>query len=198
VNPPLNRKRVNGNPPPSTRAPVLNPTCERLGVRFPRATHLVILCKARPEVYLAAAKAVLDRLGLALNEQKTRVVDARREAFDFLGHRFVVQPSKRTGAIRPYYYPAPKAMNAVKKKIREAVRGGQHRNLVDLIRERINPLLRGWGNYFKTGNSRMHFLRIANSPSYCGRNTRSGQRGGGTIRRLGSTTTTAYSSSTAW
>lgn len=126
------------------------------------ADDFVILCRARPETYLALAKAVLDRLGLALNEHKTRVVDARREAFDFLGNRFVVQPSKRTGAIRPYHYPAPRAMNAVKKKIREAVRGGQHRNLPDLIRERINPLLRGWGNYFKTGNSRMHFVRIAN------------------------------------
>jgi RNA-directed DNA polymerase len=136
--------------------------CESGGVRFPSATHLVILCRARPEVYLAAAKAVLDRLGLALNEQKTRVVDVRRESFDFLGNRFVVQPSKRTGAIRPYYYPAPKAMKAVKQKIREAVRRGQHRSLPDLIRERINPVLRGWGNYFKTGNSRRHFMRIAN------------------------------------
>jgi RNA-directed DNA polymerase len=126
------------------------------------ADDFVILCRARPEVYLAVAKAVLDRLGLALNEQKTRVVDARKESFDFLGNRFVVQPSKRTGAIRPYHYPAPGAMNAVKKKIREAVRGGQHRNLSDLIRERINPLLRGWGNYFRIGNSRKHFLRIAN------------------------------------
>jgi RNA-directed DNA polymerase len=90
------------------------------------------------------------------------LVNARREAFDFLEHRFVVQPSKHTGAIRTYYYPAARAMNAVKKKIRGAVRGGQHRNLPDLIRERINPLLRGWGNYFKAGNSREHFLRIAN------------------------------------
>jgi len=62
------------------------------------ADDFVILCRARPEVYLAAAKAVLDRLGLALNAQKTRVVDARRESFDFLGHRFVVQPSKAYGS----------------------------------------------------------------------------------------------------
>jgi single-stranded DNA-binding protein len=35
VNPPLNRKRVAGNPPPSTRAPVLDPTCESAGLRCP-------------------------------------------------------------------------------------------------------------------------------------------------------------------
>ena len=95
---------------------------------------------------------MLDRLGLVLNEQKTRVVDARRESFDFLGNRFVVQPSKRTGAIRPYHYPAPRAMNAVKKKIREAVRGRTAPESPGPQTERINPLLRGWGNYFKTGN----------------------------------------------
>jgi group II intron reverse transcriptase/maturase len=167
------------------------------------ADDFVILCRARPEVYLAAAKAVLDRLGLALNEQKTRVVDARKESFDFLGNRFIVQPSKRTGAIWPYHYPAPRAMNAVKKKIREAVRGGQHRNLPDLIRERINPLLRGWGTTSRPATRGCTFCaspttRLGRSPSCCGRNTRSGQRDGGTIRRLGFTTTTAYSSSTVW
>ena len=105
---------------------------------------------------------MLDRLGLALNEQKTQIVDARRESFDFLGHRFSRWLSKRTGAIQTYHYPAPNSMNAVRKKIREAVRGGQHRQLPVLIRERINPVLRGWGNYFKTGSSRRHFVRIAN------------------------------------
>jgi RNA-directed DNA polymerase len=125
------------------------------------ADDFVILCRARPEIYLAAAKAVLDRLGLVLNEQKTRIVDARRKSFDFLGNRFVVQPSKRTGAIHPYYYPTPKAMKAVKQKIREVVRRGQHWDLPVLIRERINPILRGWGNYFRTGNSRRHFRHIA-------------------------------------
>jgi RNA-directed DNA polymerase len=126
------------------------------------ADDFVILCRNRPEVYLERARAVLDRLGLALNAKKTRIVNATEEPFDFLGHRFVVQPSKVTGKVNPYYYPAPKAMKAVKKKIREVVRPGQHWNLPDLIREKVNPILRGWGNFFKTGNSRKHFLSIAN------------------------------------
>lgn len=57
-------------------------------------------------------------------------------------------------------------MKAVKSKIREVVRTGQHWDLPELIRERINPILRGWGNYFKTGNSRMHFKSIANYTTY--------------------------------
>ena len=62
------------------------------------ADDFVILCRERPEFYLDQAKAVLDRLGLTLNAKKTRIVNAREEPFDFLGHRFVVQPSKRSAA----------------------------------------------------------------------------------------------------
>jgi hypothetical protein len=136
--------------------------CEGEGVRFPSATRLVILCKREPEKYLAEAKKVLDRLDLSLNAQKTRIVDVREETFDFLGHRFARQPSKRTGKVNTYFYPAPKAMASVKKKIREVVRTGQHHDLPVLIKEQVNPILRGWGNYFKVGNSRMHFKSIAN------------------------------------
>jgi len=130
------------------------------------ADDFVILCSRAPERYLDEARKVLDRLGLTLNAQKTRIVDVRREPFDFLGHRFAVQPSKRTGELKTYYYPAPKAMASVKKKIREVVRVGQHRDLPVLIKEQVNPILRGWGNYFKTGNSRMHFKSIANYTTY--------------------------------
>lgn len=73
-----------------------------------------------------------------------------------------MQPSKRTGQLKTFYYPAPKAMKAVKKTLREEVRSGQHWNLPVLIQGRVNPILRGWGNYFKTANSRKHFLSIAN------------------------------------
>lgn len=126
------------------------------------ADDFVILCGKNPDKYLGEAKKVLDRLGLTLNAKKTRIVDATKEPFDFLGHRFAVQPSKRTGKLKTYYYPTPKAMKAVKKKIREIVRSGQHGDLPVFIREKVNPILRGWGNYFKAANSRKHFLSIAN------------------------------------
>ncbi len=113
------------------------------------ADDFVILCKEQPEFYLEQAKKVLDRLGLTLNAKKTRIVNAEEEPFDFLGHRFVVQPSKVSGELKTYYYPSPKAMKSIKKKIRDIARKGQHLNLSTLVKEQINPLLRGWGNYFK-------------------------------------------------
>jgi RNA-directed DNA polymerase len=126
------------------------------------ADDFVILCKEQPEFYLEQAKQVLDRLGLTLNAKKTRILNADAEPFDFLGHRFTVHPSKRTGKRNTFYYPSPKAMKSVKKKIREVVHTGQHWNLPQLVKEKINPILRGWGNYFRMGNSRKHFLSIAN------------------------------------
>ena len=126
------------------------------------ADDFVILCSQRPDFYLAEAQKVLDRLGLTLNAKKTRLLNVKEATFDFLGHRFTVWPSKRTGALNTFYYPTPKAMRTVKEKIRDAIRRGQHWDLPTLIREEVNPILRGWGNYFKTANSRMHFLSVAN------------------------------------
>ena len=54
------------------------------------------------------------------------------------------------------------AMKSVKKKIKEVESSSQHWDLPELIGKRVNPILRGWGNYFKTGNSRKHFLSVAN------------------------------------
>ena len=130
------------------------------------ADDFVILCKERPDFYLEQAGQVLDRLGLTLNAKKTRILNATQEPFDFLGHRFTVLPSKRTGKLNTFYYPSPKAMNSIKKKVREIALTGQHWELPLLIKERINPLLRGWGNYFKMGNSRKHFVSIANYTTY--------------------------------
>ena len=126
------------------------------------ADDFVILCKRRPEQNLAEAKRVIDHLGLTLNAQKTRIVNAEEEPFIFLGHKFAVQLSKVSGKRKTFYYPSPKAMRSVKKKIQEVVRAGQHLDLPWLIKNQVNPILRGWGNYFKTGNSRKHFLSIAN------------------------------------
>lgn len=107
------------------------------------ADDFVILCSKRPEFYLEQAKKVLDRLGLTLNAKKTRIVNAMKEPFDFLGHRFAVQPSKVTGELKTFYYPAPKAMKSVKQKIRDVVRKGQHWDLPTLVKEKVNPILRG-------------------------------------------------------
>lgn len=176
------RKETTGTPQGGVISPLLanlyfhwlDQTWEKRGFgKRPHDAHIVryaddfvILCSRQPEFYLEQARAVLDRLGLTLNAKKTRILNAQEDTFDFLGHRFAVRASKRSGELKTFYYPTPKAMKSVKKKIREVVRTGQHWDLPDLIQAKVNPILRGWGNYFKMGNSRMHFLSIANYATY--------------------------------
>jgi len=122
------------------------------------ADDFVILCSRNPEKYFQIAKQRLERLSLTVNPDKTRIVKAD-EGFDFLGHTFRRAPSRKDGKLRTYYYPSDKAMKAVKKKVKEIIKRSSHLKLPDLI-DRLNPVLRGWGNYFKTGNAKDRFHEI--------------------------------------
>jgi RNA-directed DNA polymerase len=123
----------------------------------------VVLCRAAAQARaaLAAAGEILASLGLELHPDKTKVVDLRqgREGLDFPGCHFHARMSGRLREqkrIVRYYlhrWPSQRAM----KRLREKVRAKTGRNRVGQdIREVIadlNPLLRGWGNYFRTGNA---------------------------------------------
>ena len=62
--------------------------CESLGVRFPGATHLVILSRGKAEQALNWTRRVMTKLKLTLNEAKTSIKQARKERFNFLGYAF--------------------------------------------------------------------------------------------------------------
>jgi RNA-directed DNA polymerase len=103
--------------------------------------------------------AVLAPMGLRLSEEKTRVrhID---EGFDFLGWR--IQRRARRGRIgeRAFYTsPSKAALAAIVDKVRRLIRRGRHRTLADLLR-RLNPVLRGWCNYFRHGVSQRTFSYV--------------------------------------
>ena len=100
--------------------------------------------------------AVLAPIGLRLSEEKTRVCHVD-EGFDFLGWR--IQRRNRRGqhgrkAI--YTYPSKKALASIIGKVRKLTRRASHRTLAALLR-RLNPVLRGWCNYFRHGVSSRTF-----------------------------------------
>jgi RNA-directed DNA polymerase len=127
----------------------------------------VVLCRsaAQAQAALDAVGEILGGLGLRLHPDKTRVVDLRegREGLDFLGCHFRARMSGRLWeqkrVVRYYLHrwPSQRAM----KRLREKVHARTGRNRAgDDIREVIadlNPLLRGWGNYFRTGNAAIKF-----------------------------------------
>ena len=99
---------------------------------------------------------VLAPMGLRLSEEKTRVCHVD-EGFDFLGWR--IQRRNRRGqhgrkAI--YTYPSKKALASIIGKVRKLTRRARHRTLAALLR-RLNPVLRGWCNYFRHGVSSRTF-----------------------------------------
>jgi RNA-directed DNA polymerase len=94
--------------------------------------------------------AVLAPMGLRLSEAKTRVCHID-EGFDFLGWRIQRRAWRgRTGKQAVYTYPSKKALASVMAKVRSLTRRAKHRTLADLLRS-VNPVLRGWCNYFRHG-----------------------------------------------
>ena len=99
---------------------------------------------------------VLAPMGLRLSVEKTRVCHID-EGFDFLGWRIQRQAWRsRTGKRAVYTYPSKKALASVMDKVRKLTRRRRHRTLADLLRQ-LNPVLRGWCNYFRHGVSSRTF-----------------------------------------
>jgi RNA-directed DNA polymerase len=134
------------------------------------ADDLVIMCVSRgeAEAALALVRAVLTELGLELHPDKTRIVELSegRDGFDFLGCHFHARVSGRLleRGIRRYYLQRWPSIRSV-KRVRSRIRGLTGRNRsgvkdIRLIIQDLNPILRGWGNYFRSGNAAKRFIEV--------------------------------------
>jgi RNA-directed DNA polymerase len=130
----------------------------------------VALCrsKAQSGAALDAVRGILGGLGLELHPDKTKVVDLRegRQGLDFLGCHFRARMSgklwehKRIVRYYRHRWPSQTAMKRLRAKIRDRTgpnRGGA--DIRDVIAD-LNPVLRGWGNYFRTGNAAVKFRQV--------------------------------------
>ena len=106
------------------------------------------------QALIGEAERVLAPLGLALSEEKTRVVSID-EGFDFLGFRIQRQRG-RHGRPHVYTYPSQRSLASVKAKVRQITRRGHNQTLEQLL-QRLNPVLRGWCAYFRHGVSKRTF-----------------------------------------
>ena len=116
---------------------------------------LVAGSRAHAEALREEVAAVLAPMGLRLSEAKTRIAHID-EGFDFLGFRIQRHPKRGTGKRYVYTYPSKKALAAVKAKVRTLTRQGTNQPLAVLLRQ-LNPVLRGWTNYFRHGVSKATF-----------------------------------------
>ena len=121
------------------------------------ADDMVILCRKNAERYYEEFKREIEKLGLEVNEEKTKIVDARK-GFDFLGMSFAYRKNPK-GRMNCYKWPSHKAVSEIKVKIREAIGRRGNWRLEEAI-QRVNPMIRGWGNYFRYGNSFLQFEKV--------------------------------------
>jgi RNA-directed DNA polymerase len=126
----------------------------RLEARLVRyADDFVVLCRKGTEQPVAVIRRVLARLGLHLNEQKTRVVNAKREGFDFLGFEFRMRESWRTGKTYPHVKPSKKSLQKIKSDVTVLT----HRRLsvlpLPVVMKKVNEALKGWVGYFHYRNA---------------------------------------------
>ena len=133
------------------------------------ADDFVVICKSEAQARAAQQLAgeILAGLGLELHPDKTKVVDLRegREGFDFLGCHFRARVSGRMleRGVRRYYlqrWPSQRAMKRVRQKIKARTGRGRAGQDIREVIANLNPILRGWGNYFQTGNAAQKFNQI--------------------------------------
>jgi RNA-directed DNA polymerase len=114
------------------------------------ADDFVILSRGKAAEALAWTRRVITRLGLTLNEAKTRLRDARRERFEFLGYSFGLHWHRRDGKAYLGASPSPKSVAQLRQNVRDHLKASHSRPWPD-IRDGLNAILRGWDNYFCYG-----------------------------------------------
>jgi RNA-directed DNA polymerase len=127
---------------------------QRIGARIVRyADDIVILCRrTKSDKAMATLRHVLERLGLSLNETKTKTVNAFKDKFDFLGFTIWMGKSRRTGNHYPHVQPSKKSLRIIKDRVTELTKRERTlKPLVQIVRE-VNVTVRGWVGYFHFGN----------------------------------------------
>ena len=144
--------------------------CADVGTLVRYADDFVVMCDTKQAVLEALRRVglILAHLGLALHPEKTRTVDLSegREGFEFLGchlRKRMSGPIWERRRKRVYFlhrWPSQRAMKRVRARIRELTpRARGHADLRGVIAT-LNPVLRGWGQYFRTGNAARQFGQL--------------------------------------
>ena len=134
---------------------------ERLEARLIRyADDFVVLCKGNTERILGGIRTVLGDLGLTLNEGKTKVVDAEKESFNFLGFTIEVKENPKTGRKFPMIIPSKKALRHITAEIKNLTCRSNLALPKGVVVNKLNGVVRGWVNYFYYGNCSNNLLRL--------------------------------------
>jgi hypothetical protein len=144
--------------------------CAHVGVLVRYCDDFVIMCNTKRDVDEAErrVKLIFGRLRLELHPDKTRKLDLSggKQGFDFLGCHLHKRMSGRIWEKerkRVYFlqrWPSTTSVKRVRQRVKELTpRTACHRDLRETI-AMINPVIRGWGAYFATGNATGKFNQV--------------------------------------
>lgn len=141
-----------------------------LGALVRYADDFVVMCRTREDGEQAEVriKVILKRLGLELHPDKTRRIDLSfgKGGFDFLGCHLhkrmsgLIWKRKRQRLYFLHRWPSGRAMARVKQRVRELTPKSKCHVDLRMVIADLNPVLRGWGNYFRTGNATCKFTSL--------------------------------------
>ena len=140
--------------------------CSQIGIMVRFADDFVVMCRTESQAREALRRIglVMERLGLTLHPAKTRLVDLRRgrESFVFLGCTIRKKRSIQRAPDKHFMqrWPSPKATKKLRARVREITSKRQSGKDVKQIIAELTPVLRGWGNYFRTGNADREFNKM--------------------------------------
>lgn len=140
--------------------------CQDIGILVRYCDDFVVLCRSRAQAEEAYRRLsiIMARLTLQLHPEKTRIVELGlgKRGFDFLGCHLRIMRSHFKGREYLFRWPSAKAMNRIRARIRALTdrrRWAGMKNIKEVFLQ-LNPVLRGWGNYFRTGNASRSFQHV--------------------------------------
>ena len=111
----------------------------------------MICCKGTADIAMQTMREVVNKLGLAVNEEKTRICRVPEGSFDFLGYTFGRCHSGKTGRAYLGTKPSRKSIKRICDPIHaETERHTLTRSAEQMVK-RLNSKLDGWANYFCLG-----------------------------------------------
>lgn len=143
----------------------------RKGYRLTRfADDWVVTCSTRAEAQAALdfATKTLNKLDVVLNKEKTRIVHVRH-GFEFLGYKIKrgkiplrlpshkIKSGIQQGAL--YAYPRQKSIDNFRDQIKQQTKRKLPLSTQEIVSE-INPIIRGWGNYYSKSHVRELFNQL--------------------------------------
>jgi RNA-directed DNA polymerase len=123
------------------------------------ADDFVVLMRGGVKATEQKVKQILARMELKLNEEKSRVVDAREGSFDFLGFTFSRRRNPKTQRVITLVEPSRKSEERFRDEVRNITSRKSHCVSQQEMLERVNRYVRGWINYFHLHNSTRVFVR---------------------------------------